>query len=62
MLRAGLEYGQEVHQPMKNSNPIQGYLRPRLVWHTRWEERGGVCNKKEHLKSEFSGQVSPLWV
>ena len=38
LLRVGLDYGEEVRQPVKNLSPMQGYLRQRLVWRTRWQK------------------------
>ena len=39
LLRANLEYGEEVCQLVKNFNPKQGYLRQWLIWWTRWKKQ-----------------------
>ena len=32
--RPGVDYSEEVHRSVKNSNPREGYLRQWLVWGT----------------------------
>ena len=62
ILRAGLEYGQEVYQPVKNFKSDTRLFETTVGMAHKMGREGGGFVKKEHLKSEFSGQVSPLWV
>ena len=36
-VRVSLDYNDDVHRSLKNFSPRQGYLRPWLVWWTRWK-------------------------
>ena len=57
-LRAGLDYGDELHLSIKNFNPIsrQGHLRQLLVWWTRYKtnkNKQKIASSWSSLKAQF---------